>query len=246
MLICYSGKTALSARAIAEQSDEIELVRGRDRVIADINWGRYKAETHLNPDISNSTNKRVMRELFREAGVPMPKLYSYQEVYELLAPMTPEQHSLKFVGRPDSHSKGRGLWVIKELGDLRRALDGTRTKKAATHFMEFIDAPREYRVHIFMGKSIRISEKVYGDEEHPKTHQKLYTTGKPKHPVKHVRKAAKKAIASLGLDFGAVDILADDDNCWVLEVNAAPGLGGTMPKLYAEVFTEWMEGEWDE
>lgn len=145
------------------------------------------------------------------------------------------------VGRPDHHMKGRGLWVCHNLADVRRALRGTRRKRAATHFMEYVDAPHEYRVHIFKGKSIRISEKLQG--EHGETSHGNYTTIKPTGNVRHVRKAAKQAVSALGLDFGAVDILANDDNCWVLEVNAAPGLGGTMPRVYAETFKKWYEGE---
>jgi glutathione synthase/RimK-type ligase-like ATP-grasp enzyme len=136
--------------------------------------------------------------------------------------------------------KGRGFWKINNFNDFGRALRGTRRKKAATHFMEYIDAPYEYRVHIFKGKSIRVSLKAYADPE-AKGH---YTTAKPSSRVWHVRKAAKQAVAALGLDFGAVDILATDDECWVLEVNAAPGLGGSTPRLYARTFLRWQRGDW--
>lgn len=235
MVICHSGKSAISANLIADEDDTIFTNRGGR---GDINWGRYKANTALNPDIRNVTNKRVMRELFKEHGVPMPKLVTGQEVYEELAPLHDWEHGVRFIGRPDQHSKGRGLWRIATLGDLRTANRGTRKKKRATHFMEYIEAPREYRVHIFKGKSIRISEKAFNDDKSD------YTTVKPEHNVKHVRKAAKKAVKAVGLDFGAVDILANDTQCWVLEVNAAPGLGGSMPALYAKTFKRYMEGEW--
>jgi D-alanine-D-alanine ligase-like ATP-grasp enzyme len=105
--------------------------------------------------------------------------------------------------------------------------------------MEFVEAAREYRVHVFKGKSIRISEKDFTEDGE-------YVTRKPQHEIRHVRNAAKEAVAALGLDFGAVDILATDDQCWVLEVNAAPGVGGTMPQLYADTFHRWNDGEWEE
>lgn len=229
MILCYSGRSAPSAELIADEDDDIFTARSSE---GDVNWGRARANTSLNPDISNCTNKRVMRELFASHEVPMPKLYTKQEVYEILAPLHEGEHGNRFVGRPDQHSKGRGFWDIRTLGGLRRASDGTRKKKAATHFMEYISsAPHEYRVHIFKGKSIRISEKDFYEEG--------YVTIKPTGNIKHVRKAAKKAVEALGLDFGAVDILATDDECWVLEVNTAPGLGGTMPALYAKTFLNW-------
>jgi hypothetical protein len=231
LTLCYSGKSAPSAQAIADQDGDIEAVRGAH---GHINWGRYRADTELNPDISNVTNKRVMRELFAEHNVPMPKLYSIDEaIYAVPRGTT-------LVGRPDHHTKGRGFWLCTTTTELDKALRGTRKKAAATHFMEYVKADHEYRVHIFKGKSIRISEKSFFIGEDGK---RDYTTVKPTGNIKHIRKAAKKALEAVGLDFGAVDILANDTECWVLEVNAAPGLGGTMPRLYAEVFRKWHKGE---
>lgn len=229
MTICYSGKSAPSAQAIADVDDDILTVRdGR----GDVNWGRAKARSKLNPDISNSTNKRVMRELFAENKVPMPKLLTLEEVRQALS------QGKKVVGRPDRHSKSRGFWLIETEEQLTKALKGTRKKNAATHFMEFVEATHEVRVHIFRGKSIRISEKAFFIDDNDKLD---YTTIKPTVKKLRIRRAAKKAVKALGLDFGAVDILVTDHAAYVLEVNAAPGLGGTMPKLYAKVFKEWYE-----
>jgi D-alanine-D-alanine ligase-like ATP-grasp enzyme len=114
-------------------------------------------------------------------------------------------------------------------------------RKAATHFMEFVEAEREYRVHIFNGKSIRISEKGFTDDR-----KKDYITRKPTHDVRTVRQAAKRAVSAVGLDFGAVDILARGEanqEVFVLEVNSAPGLGGSMPELYARTFIKWKESQ---
>lgn len=227
MIITYSGKSAISAKKIAEAGD-FDLVRGSS---GDANWGRNQANTSLNPDIFNSTNKYTMRCLFKDNDVPMPELVAQDDVHEYLA------EGSWIVGRPDRHTKGRGFWLIKTEEDFARALRGTRRKQAATHFMEYIDAPHELRVHIFLGKSIRISEKKFSA---PGT----YTTIKPTVAVKQARKAAKKAVRALGLDFGAVDILVQEDGTpYVLEVNAAPGLGGTTPKLYADAFRKWYEDE---
>lgn len=233
MTITYSGRSAISADLIADEDDDIFTNRGPT---GDINWGRATADTRLNPDISNVTNKRVMRELFAEHEVPAPKLYGEEEVCNTYV----GGESLPvLVGRPDYHSKGRGFWLVDDITSLNKALRGTRKKKPATHFMEYIDAPREYRVHIFLGKSIRISEKLYNEDRSD------YTTIKPTHGIKHVRRAAKKALAAVALDFGAVDILSKGNKAYVLEVNAAPGLGGSMPEVYARVFKQWYEGEWE-
>lgn len=229
MTICYARCSAPSARLIADEDEDISTVRSSE---GDVNWGRTRANTSLNPDISNTTNKRIMRQLFEQHDVPMPRLALMIDGY-------PRGMNYPFVGRPDKHSKGRGFWLCRNQSDMLRAVRGTRKKRAATHFMEYIMAPHEYRVHIFNGKSIRISEKAFGTTG--ETAHGCYTTIKPTGEIKHVRKAAKQAVAAVGLDFGAVDILANDDECWVLEVNAAPGLGGTMPRLYAEAFKNWKD-----
>ena len=232
--LCYSGKSAPSALAIAEASNgEIEAVRSG---VGDINWGRSQADSLLNPDISNVTNKRLMRELFASQDVPMPKLFESSPV------------GLRFpcVGRPDTHTKGRGYWLCNNMADIRQALRGKtyrngKTKAPATHFMEFVEADREYRVHIFRGKSIRISEKAFFTNVEG---LRDYTTAKPTHNVKRVRKAAKRALNAVGLNFGAVDILARGDNneeVFVLEVNSSPGIGGSLPRLYAENLIRYME-----
>lgn len=232
MILCYSGKSEPSAQLIADEDDNIFTHRGSK---GDINWGRASANTSLNPDISNVTNKRVMRELFAENDVPMPKLIDFERLER-----TAGNFPIPCVGRPDKHTKGRGYWLCNSWSDVLKARKGTRRKQAATHFMKFVNSDSEYRVHIFKGKSIRISEKKFFINEDG---HKDYTTVKPTGELKHVRKAAKKAVKAVGLDFGAVDILATDTECWVLEVNAAPGLGGTMPRLYAETFRKWYGDE---
>jgi D-alanine-D-alanine ligase-like ATP-grasp enzyme len=105
--------------------------------------------------------------------------------------------------------------------------------------MEWVDVDREFRVHVFNGKSIRVSEKDFLDED-----RKQYLTIKPTvDRRRHIRDAAKEAVAALGLDFGTVDVLADDEQAFVLEVNAAPGLGGSTPRLWAEAFINWKESQ---
>lgn len=242
LTIAYSGKSKPSALAIAaaantdDYSESAMLYRSSSYPVL-VNWGRNRADATLNPDISNVTNKKKMRQLFAENNVPMPKLYSAEEAAVLA------NDGVKLVGRPDKHSKKRGFWLIKSLWDFRHATIGTRTKKAATHFMEHVEHDREYRVHIFKGKSIRISRKEYENGN-------KYTTAKPGDiKLKTVREAAKLAVSAVGLDFGAVDILARGDNneeVFVLEVNAAPGLGGSTPRLYADTFKKWAaEGDSD-
>lgn len=236
MIIRYAGKSKISAELIRDElvllGVDVSLIRGGKK--GDVNWGREHSNTRLNPDINNATNKRVMRELFAEHKVPMPKLIDLVELEK-----TAGNFPIPLVGRPDYHMRGRGFWLINSWSDVLKARVGTKTKQAATHFMEFIEADKEVRVHIFRGRSIRMTEKKY---EGTTGCHRDYTTIKPtgdKMERRLVRRAAKRAVKALGLDFGAVDILVRAGRPYVLEVNAAPGLGGTVPQVYAKAIKEW-------
>ncbi len=241
----YSRASAPSARAIAEASDgEIVLVESS---VAGVNWGRAgvaHGSCRLNNDTSGTTNKRVMRERFAEHNVPAPQLYTPDEA--LYAIEHGEVYGGALVGRPDFHTRGKAFWLCRNRADVERAIRGTRRKAAATHFMRFVPLEHEFRVHVFMGKSIRISLKEYITEPDCPMWKRDYLTRKPPEdfPRKHLRRAAKAAVEAVGLDFGAVDILADAEQAYVLEVNSAPGLGGSMPRLYAQaIINHFEEGD---
>lgn len=216
--ITYARQSKPGAIALASQG-MYRLNRGRS---GDVNWGRRRADTLLNPDISNSVNKWHMRRLFERHDVPMPKLVDVLDEQEVTFPI---------LGRKTYHTRKKGFYVCHNYNDVEKAL-----QKGATHFMEYIRGAdvKEFRCHIFNGKSIRLSEKSFDEELGD------YVTIKPTYRKKPMREAAKKAVGALGLDFGAVDILSDGEQVWVLEVNAAPGLGGSTPRVYSEAINEYL------
>jgi glutathione synthase/RimK-type ligase-like ATP-grasp enzyme len=59
-------------------------------------------------------------------------------------------------------------------------------------------------------------------------------------PPAGIRDLAISAVASLQLDFGAVDIIYNgaQDKCFVLEVNTAPGLEGSTIIKYKDALLE--------
>lgn len=90
----------------------------------------------------------------------------------------------------------------------------------------------EWRVHIFMGRSICVGKKV---QTGPTVRKQLvrsrangwtldFSATMPEgHPAREV---ARKAVAAVGYQFGAVDLLElRDGSVMVLEVNSAPALG---------------------
>lgn len=99
----------------------------------------------------------------------------------------------------------------------------------------------EYRVHVAFGQVIDVSKK------------RRRATGEANPLIKNlsngwvfcreglnlpdkVRNEALKAVAALGLDFGAVDVVyrERENVAFILEVNTAPGLEGTTLEKYTE------------
>lgn len=214
---------------------------GRPEVI--INLGTtveipYKDQLLNSEDmVRAASNKKRARVIFQDADVPAPRLYTQASQVTT--------KSLPVIGRTSFHKKGKGFWFCKTKRDVQDAV-----RKGATHFLSFIDNTREYRVHLFsktraLGEedrcpedyvSIKIAEKVWRGKgvPDPKKPQKNHEFGwvflgpqnRREEELDVVRYAAKQAIAALGLDFGAVDVMYRIRNKepYVLEVNSTPSL----------------------
>lgn len=230
----FSRQSKPSALRIAEASDgQIEAVRNGP---CDVNWGRrHSTSATLNPDISASVEKYRMRQLFISNGVPTPATF-----FDVESAMGAAD-GMGLIGRPDFHTRGRHMWICKDSTGVELSTQAAGGMLAATHWIEYVDpsrATKEFRVHVFRGQSIRMSMKDHIRDATGKSI--LYTTQKPPEglPKRPIREAAKAAVRAVGLDFGVVDILTSEDqlNVWVLEVNAAPGLGGSTPRLWVDTF----------
>jgi predicted ATP-grasp superfamily ATP-dependent carboligase len=143
-------------------------------------------------------NKRESLEILQDNELPIP---------DLMPRATPG-----YIGRPDLHSKGR--WIY-QYGDREKK------KHPATHWLKWIDAKKEFRVHVIDGEVIKLQEKqpignyIEGESYFSYPHDFKYK--------KTLRDIAVRSVEALGLDFGAVDILWDD-SFYILEINTAPCL----------------------
>ena len=109
---------------------------------------------------------------------------------------------------------------------------------------------KEYRVHVFNGKVMHTQEKRrregYADNNKFSDAVRNLAGGwifaiRDVTPSEGVKTTSINAIAALGLDFGAVDILqTSDGRGWVLEVNTACGLEGTTVGKYVDAIKEYM------
>lgn len=133
---------------------------------------------------------------------------------------------------------GEGIVVTSEnrpedLG----AVEWTTELPDAPLYTKGIDGQhREYRIHVFRGQVLFIQQKrrVGGYRDNPSYSNVVRNHGNGwiyghlnmTQPDDVVVNQAVAAVAALGLDFGAVDVLSRRGQAWVLEVNTAPGLSG--------------------
>lgn len=122
----------------------------------------------------------------------------------------------------------------------------------ATTTGELVDAPlytqefkktREYRIHIWGNEVLDYQEKKRREEAGSRYDVDVWNHGNDFVYARQnveipecVKEASIKAVNSLDLTFGAVDIGYNhhDDTCAVFEVNTAPGLYGTTLNKYVE------------
>ena len=109
-------------------------------------------------------------------------------------------------------------------------------------YVKYIKKQSEYRVHVFKDGVIDIQQKKKRQETpneevdyQVRNHQNgwVFCRDGIEEP-QGIRELAIAAVSSLGLDFGAVDIIynARQNQCYVLEVNTACGLEGSTVESY--------------
>lgn len=119
--------------------------------------------------------------------------------------------------------------------------------KEAPLYTAYVPKDEEYRVHVFRGNSFFVQRKarkkdVPDDQVNwmIRNHGNGFIFAHKDIEINKERDAAAiTAVETLGLDFGAVDIMLGKDGQWyVLEVNTACGLEGTTLDKYVEQLKE--------
>lgn len=116
-------------------------------------------------------------------------------------------------------------------------------------YTQYINKNQEYRVHYAFGEVIDVQRKArstaFADEDvnwkiRNTANGFIYAREDGVYPTDIVTQASR-AVEALGLDFGAVDVIFNDNRnkAYVLEVNTAPGLTGTTLANYTEAFNAY-------
>jgi len=110
-------------------------------------------------------------------------------------------------------------------------------------YTQYVKKKKEFRVHVVGGEAIDVQQKKKKTGSEVTTliwnhdHDYVFCHNDVEEP-EELRKLGVAAVAAVGLDFGAVDIIYNQyqDKCYVLEVNTAPGLCETTCGKYVKAF----------
>jgi glutathione synthase/RimK-type ligase-like ATP-grasp enzyme len=230
-------KTVLSVR-----QDRVHLLKPT-RVV--INWGSSEPFVDIpycrilnNPDnVRLASNKLFTFSQWRRFGVSCPEWTT--DITEARDWASKKSTTVFCRTRLQSHS-GDGIVISNSPNEI---VD-------APLYTKYIKKKKEFRVHVFDGKVIDVQEKRRSSDSPDssfliRNHANGFVFCRDDIiEPSDLRETGLNAVAALGLDFGAVDIVYNEhyDKCYALEVNSAPGLEGTTLQTYINTIKEYAYG----
>mgnify|MGYP001558440459 CR=1 FL=1 len=208
-----------------------------------LNWGNSNVPDWANQDnspftqlnwlnkphcVARASNKLITFNTLAEKGIEHVQYTSNRQVVQNWL----DQGRIVFARTFTSASGGKGIDVLRK--------DGNELPRSAPLYTLYQRKDQEFRVHVFRGEVIDVTEKRRVREFEQSDDQKLIRNhdngwvfcrdgiSEPR----NLRDLAIRTVNGLGLSFGAVDIISDRGDCYVLEVNTAPGIEGTTLDRY--------------
>lgn len=235
-------KLGSASAKLLSQALGIKRIKGIKRLgsrATVINWGSSQLPSKLigtkvynHPvAVSKAINKAVALPTMKAAGVSVIEHTTSREVVAGWL----EGEATVFARTLASSSQGQGIVI----------LDYNSSIPYAPIYTKYIPKCHEYRVHVFGGKVIDFIKKKRSTNgttsDFIRSHSNgwIFCRSGVTLPTE-VSEQCIKAVASLGLDFGAVDVLYKerDNKAWVLEINTAAGIEGTTLTKYVEAINE--------
>lgn len=201
-----------------------------------INWGNgtdyWDAGDDFNSKTAKATNKLSAFKAFKEHGVPHPNWTTSKEEAQKWI------NDGKFVVARKILNGNSGQGIVLCHKDTQPLVN-------APLYTLYKPKRNEYRVHVVAGKVVEIVQKKR--KAGTKADDKIRNHGRGWVFCRDgifipdgIGDVAINAVSSCGLQFGAVDIIWNEkeNQCYVLEVNTAPGIEGTTVAQYTKAFVE--------
>lgn len=213
-----------------------------DNVSGIINWGNYiLSDEHITVNFSSSvsiaSNKARSRRILQERGIAVPRSYFWDNLADCVEVNYP------IIVRPSHHLGGKNFHVFKEPKALQAFLWG---KQMGTWYAsEIFPKTHEFRVHCAHGRILMISSKPLVEGEIRANHS-ITEEAWPAVPRKEwnskVCEESLKAIESLSLDYGAVDIMynSENDSVAICEINTAPSICTPYSSGKYAMYFDWL------
>lgn len=225
----------LNKQVLSINHDRVPFLK-RTRIL--INWGNSEPYPYKNCRVINHPDA---------VGLASNKINTFSRWLRDLVPC-PDWTTDPSVART-WYDEGKTVFARTRLqghsGDGIVILDGNNDFIMAPLYTKYIKKKKEFRVHVFNKEVIDIQEKRRSMGSDAGFLIRNHANGfvfcrddiiEPS----DLRDVAIQAVTSLGLDFGAADIIYNEhyDKCYALEVNTAPGLEGTTLQSYINKFRE--------
>ena len=235
-------KIADGLQCLRLKPDSPYIPREKDLII---NWGSsvlpewVRADTNwLNhpKNVAWAANKQSTFYRFKEREVPHPEWTTdNKEAMDWSKKMTVVARTVL-----NGHS-GQGIILCDK---------NTENFPDAPLYVKYKKKSREYRVHVFQGDVIDVQQKKKRLDFDKEVNTKIrsfdngwvFCRDGIECP-EDLYETAVSAVAALGLDFGAVDVIYNqhENKCYALEVNTAPGLEGETMFSYVITFLNYIE-----
>ena len=181
-----------------------------------------------------ASNKLKAFQKFKEHNIPTPEWTTSTEIAQQWVDSGKTVLGRKLLC---SHS-GKGIVVLNQ--------ETITTNLYCPLYVQYKKKKHEYRVHVFNGKVIDITQKKrkIGFENRNnqiRNHSNGWIYARENLEIPdNIHELALNACNALGLNSGAVDIIWNEkeNKCYVLEINTAPGIEGSTCLKYSQAIIE--------
>jgi len=143
----------------------------------------------------------------------------------------------------NGHS-GAGIVYVDDISAMEKVVN-------APLFTKYVPKKDEYRVHVAFGEVVDVQRKAKSNDYDVanwkiRSHSNGFVfVREGVDPDEQVLEQALLAVKTIGLDFGAVDVIWNNfyKKAYVLEVNTSPGLEGSTVENYIKAFDQALENK---